>query len=79
LIEEYRKLNNDLMEKYKSDKKMLAKHKLIKGLLNDNKCFFKISIEDAFSILRDLEIPDNEIEEKYKSLISYENFKNLED
>jgi hypothetical protein len=76
MIEEYKKINELLIKKYDNNKEMTEKHYLIKHILNDKDCFFKLTIEDSFALLKDLGVPDEQIEKKYEELISYENFKN---
>ena len=46
------------------------KQKIIMNILEDNNCFVKMNIEDAYSILRDLNIKEEEIKETYISLMS---------
>ena len=43
-------------------------------LLKDEKCFFKVSIEQAFAILRDLTIPEENVESVYMELIDIKSF-----
>lgn len=50
----------------------IKKYYLIKELLKDDKCFFKISMNDACNILDNLGVEDPR--EYYKTLICAENF-----
>ena len=43
---------------------------MIKDILIQKDCFLNMSIEYAYSILRDLQIPENEIKNVYTQLIS---------
>ena len=47
----------------------LKKYKLIKEILNQKDCFLNMSIEYAYSILRDLQIPESELKNVYLQLI----------
>ncbi len=69
MIEPLREINQKLIIKYQNNKSKLDRQLLIFNLLKDNECFFKIKIEDAYNILKDLEIEN--YKECYKELISY--------
>ena len=49
------------------------KYQVIKKILSDDKCFFKMEIEYAYSILRDLGIPEEELKNYYSELIDIKN------
>ena len=51
---------------------MLDKQLLISNILKNNECFLKLKIEDAYNILKDLEIKN--YKECYKNLISYSKY-----
>lgn len=71
MIEELRLKNDFLISKYESkDDSNYIKYGIIKKLLSDDKCFFKISFEDAYSILIDLGYDENEALDVYKKLVS---------
>ena len=38
-------------------------------MLNDKECFFKINIETAYALLRELNIPEDELKNTYEELI----------
>ncbi len=73
MIEKLKLLNNKLIEINQDNKLNLKKYQLIQKILNDNKCFGKIPIEYAYAILKDLEIPENNIKEVYMELINIDN------
>ena len=50
--------------------KELKKYELIRNILNQKDCFLNMRIEYAYSILRDLQIPENEIKNVYTQLIN---------
>lgn len=66
--------NNEILKSNLNEKE-LKKHLLIKKLLEDNMCFFKIKITTAFKLLKDLKISDDDLNRVYKELINYDNFK----
>lgn len=68
LMKELRELNNKLLELEPTN----TKQQLIKKLLQNEDCFLKISIIDAYNILDDLKIPDEKKKEVYLELIKKE-------
>lgn len=68
MIEKLRNINDDILKKTKDDDTK-NKHLLIKMILLDDECFFKIGINDSYAILRDLGIPEEDLEYIYKKLI----------
>ncbi len=69
MINELRKKNLELIEKFKDDhSEKLLKQKIIQKLLENNNCFFEISVEEAFAILADLEVKQEKIKEVYEKL-----------
>lgn len=49
------------------------KYIIIKKILNTKNAFINMSIEDAYSILRDLEVKDEDIKDIYMELIDPNN------
>lgn len=68
MIEKLRIINEDILASSK-DENVINKHMIIKTIMVDDNCFFKISIEDAFAILRDLGIPEEDVEYVYSKVI----------
>lgn len=66
---------NDKIISQTLDEEKRAKHLLIKKILNDKQCFFKINIETAYALLRELEIPENDLKSIYLELIDSEKMK----
>ena len=62
---EYQKL----IKLNKNNDEELKKQLLIKKILEEKDCFLKISIEDAYSILRDLKISEEDLKKVYIELI----------
>ena len=70
MIDKLKIITEKHIEANKENYEELKKYKLIKDLLIQKDCFLNMSIEYAYSILRDLQIPENEIKNVYTQLIS---------
>lgn len=68
MIDKLRMINEDILSTTK-DENVLNKHTIIKTILLDDNCFFKIGIEDAYAILRDLGIPESDLKYLYLKLV----------
>lgn len=73
MLEKLRLINDKFLE-IKTDENDIVKHQLIKKVLNDDKCFFKMSVEQAYAILRDLDFSEEELKGIYSELIDYKNY-----
>lgn len=73
MLNELRALNETYIKKASNDDE-LKKQMLIKELLKNDRCFFKISIKDAYSILRDLRIKQDKLKIVYEKLIEESDF-----
>ena len=51
------------------DRSAIKKQILIKKILKENDCFLKMSIENAYSILRDLKISEENLKKVYMELV----------
>lgn len=69
MIEKLKSINKKLIDLNKNNDKELKKQLLIKKILEEKDCFLKISIEDAYSILRDLKISEEDLKKVYIKLI----------
>lgn len=69
MIEKLKSINKKLIDLNKNNDKELKKQLLIKKILEEKDCFLKISIEDAYSILRDLKISEEDLKKVYIELI----------
>lgn len=71
-IYDLRIMNDTLINYYKDyepqNEKKLLKHKIIQELLNNEKCFDKISKEDAIKILRDIGVSEPNVETTYEDI-----------
>lgn len=74
MVEKLRGLNEKLINNYQDDTVNLEKQKLIKEILNEDKFIFKIDIETAYAILRDLTIKEEDLEKVYSELIDINNY-----
>lgn len=73
MLEKLRLINNKFLE-IRTDENDKVKYQLIKKILNDDKCFFKMGIEQAYAILRDLDFSEDELKGVYSELIDYKNY-----
>lgn len=69
MIEKLKCINEKLIKLNKNNDEELKKQLLIKKILEEKDCFLKISIEAAYSILRDLKIPEEDLKKVYIELI----------
>lgn len=70
MIDKLKIITEKHIEANKENHEELNKYRLIKDILIQKDCFLNMSIEYAYSILRDLQIPENEIKNVYTQLIS---------
>lgn len=77
MIEKLKDLNNKLIKYYQNNEEKLKRQILIQKLLNEKGCFFKMKIETAYSILKDLNIPKDDIEKIYLELIDIKYYEEL--
>ena len=75
MIKKLRCLNKTLINKYQNNEIELKKQLLIEKLLKDDECFFRIKIETAYSILKDLGISSSDLDSVYMELIDKKNYK----
>lgn len=75
MLKKLRILNKTLISKYQKDEVALKKQLLIEKLLKDDNCFFKMKIETAYSILKDLNIDSDDIDNIYMELIDKKKLK----
>ena len=69
MIEELKKINEKLLLKNDNNIKEKEKHLIIKKILNKEKAFLKMNIEYAYGILRDLNVPEENIKNIYFQLL----------
>ncbi len=75
MLNKLRKINDLLINKYRTEEnfKKLSIQLNIKKLLTQNDCFFKMSIEQAFTVLRELDIKKENFENIYLELTKPKN------
>lgn len=76
-LNELRIMNDTMIQYLKKIGMNCSRYELIKKILSDDACFFKIDKEDAYIILEDIGIENNQIEETYSKLISSDIFYDL--
>lgn len=70
IIEELKLMNYTKIGYLKEHGKDYTRNKLIRELLKDETCFFKIEKEDAYLILQDIGVTNKNLDEIYSKLIS---------
>ena len=75
MLEKLIEINNNIINQTNDDEKK-RKHLLIKKMLNDKQCFLKINIETAYALLRELNIPEEDLKNVYLGLIDPINIDN---
>ena len=70
MIKKLREINNKLILKYKlaNNNEQLLKQRVINKLLQNDNCFFEMTIETAYMILTDLEKKKNNLKNTYLEL-----------
>ena len=69
MINKLREINNKFLNLYDINADKYYKQLQIKNILVDDGCFYRIKIETAYSILRDLGIAESDLKSVYKQLI----------
>ena len=69
MIEELKKIADRFIKIYSDNPIELEKYIVIKELLNKKDLFSSIDIDYAYSILRDLQIPEEELKKVYIDLL----------
>ncbi|MBR2827930.1 MAG: hypothetical protein IKE70_01690 [Bacilli bacterium] len=72
MINQLNKLVDSLINANKENIELQKKYKLIKKIINKENAFLSMDIEIAYSILRDLQIKEEDIKSIYKELIKKE-------
>ena len=77
LIDELKVMNYSIIDCLKAKGISIKKNELIKEILKDEACFFKMEKEEAFVVLKNLKVSDEMLEETYKELTSKQEFYKL--
>lgn len=70
MIDKLKEINDKFIDIYDNNPRKLKKYQIIKELLNKEDLFLNIDVDYAYSILRDLQIPENELKNIYVKLIN---------
>jgi hypothetical protein len=76
-LSELRLINDSNILYFKKINRSYKRNEIIKNILNDETCFFKMNKNDAYMILQDIGILNNQIDNIYEKLISFDEFYNL--
>ena len=76
MFEELKRINKKLLRASKTPEEK-KKYALISTLLKNDKCFFEMPIETSLSILKDLQIPEENLFDVYNELINKKEYDNL--
>ena len=77
LIDELKVINYSIIDCMKTKGISLKKNMLIKEILKDEACFFKMEKKEAIVVLKNLKVSDDMIEETYKKLTDSNEFYRL--
>ena len=69
MINELRSVNRNLLFNAKTEKEQQIQ-KTIMNILEDNNCFTKMNVDDAYNILRDLKIKEENLKNTYVQLVT---------
>ena len=64
--------NEEIINNNQNNQSILNKHLLIRNILNEKNCFLKMSMKEAYSILKDLGLLEEEIILTYVILLEKE-------
>ena len=73
MLEQLIEMNNQIINQTIDEEKK-KKHLLIKKILEDKQCFMKMNIETSYAILRELNIPEENLKNIYSNLIDSSKF-----
>lgn len=76
-INELRLMNETTIIYLKKLNKNTRRNEIIKEILKDEACFFKMKKEDALVVLEDVGVSKNKLEEIYSEVIATDNFYEL--
>ena len=68
MIEKLIEINDNIINQTDDEEKKKI-HLLIKKILEDKRCFYKMNIETSYAILRELNIPEENLKNTYLNLI----------
>ena len=77
LIDELKLMNYSIIDCLKVKSISIKKNEIIKEILKDEACFFKMKKEEAFVVLKNLKVSDDMLEDTFKELTSKQEFYRL--
>lgn len=66
------KKNEEIINNNQKKPDLVKRHLLIRNILNEKNCFLKMSMKEAYSILKDLGLSEEEITPTYVILLDPE-------
>ena len=76
-LSELRLINDSNILYLKKINRSYKRNEIIKNILKDETCFFKMNKNDAYMVLQNIGILDTQIDTIYQKLISFDEFYNL--
>ena len=76
-LSELKLINDSNILYLKKINRSYERNEIIKKILSDETCFFKMDKDDAYMVLQDIGILDDQIDDVYKKLISSDEFYRL--
>ena len=70
--EKLKEKNEEIINNNQNNPDLIKKHLLIRNILNEKNCFLKMSMKEAYSILKDLGLSEEEITLTYVVLLEKE-------
>lgn len=77
LMDELKVMNYSIIECLKVKGINVKKNELIKKILKDEACFFKMDKQEAFVVLKNLKVSDDMLEDTYNELTNKQKFYSL--
>lgn len=72
-LEDIKLMNDSMIIYLESMGKSVERNEIIKHILEDDRCFQKLSKEDIYIILKDVGVSDEKIDNVYSNLVSTNN------
>ena len=76
-LNELRIINDSNILYFKKINRNYKRKEIIKNILNDETCFFKMKKNDAYTVLQEIGILEKQIDSVYEKLISFDEFYRL--
>ena len=76
-LNELRLINDSTILYLKTIKRSCKRNEIIKNILDDESCFFKMNKDDAYIVLKDIGVSEEQLDSTYQNLISTDEFYRL--